>query len=155
MHMEDGYFTAYVGFFMKTKDTNVCERLGEERKRLNLNQNKVAVYCEVSVKTVGRWEKNIPIPADKLSLMAQLGYDITYILTGVKLAPQVAGLEAAAQVWNTNSGDSTQQTHENVSREQEAWLDVLENLAGGDKERLKQIGLALVGFSQAKTEKPG
>ena len=145
---------ADVGFFMKNKAINVCKRLGEERKRLNLNQNKVAAYCEVSVKTVGRWEKNIPIPADKLSLMAQLGYDITYILTGVKLAPQAAGLDAASQVWNINRPDSTLQTTDNVSKEQEAWLEVLENLTGGDNERLKQIGLALVGYSQAKTGKP-
>ncbi len=136
---------------MKIKDTNVCLRLGEERKRLNLNQNKVAAYCEVSVKSVGRWEKNIPIPADKLSLLAQLGYDITYILTGVKLAPQVAGLDAASQVWNTDA----QQASDAASKEQEAWLGILENLAGGDSERLKQIGLALVGYSQAKTKKPG
>lgn len=143
--------TAEVGVFMKSKDTNVCLRLGEERKRLNLNQNKVAGYCEVSVKTVGRWEKNIPIPADKLSLLAQLGYDISYILTGVKLSPQVYGLEAASQVWNT---DDAQQAADAVSKDQEVWLNILENLAAGDNERLKQIGLALVGYSQAKTDKP-
>ncbi|MBE9564091.1 MAG: helix-turn-helix transcriptional regulator [Proteobacteria bacterium] len=137
---------------MKIKDTSVCLRLGEERKRLSLNQNKVAAYCEVSVKTVGRWEKNIPIPADKLALLAQLGYDITYILTSVKLAPQVDGLDAASQVWNT---DRSQQAADIISKEQESWLGVLENLAGGDSERLKQIGLALVGYSQAKTKKPG
>ena len=135
---------------MKTKDTTVCLRLGEERKRLGLNQNKVASYCEVSVKSVGRWEKNIPIPADKLSLLAQLGYDITFILTGVKLAPQTAGLDEASQVWNIK-----QPASDAISKEQETWLGVLENLAGGDNERLKQIGLALVGYSQAKTEKPG
>ena len=135
---------------MKIKDTSVCLRLGEERKRLGLNQNKVASYCEVSVKSVGRWEKNIPIPADKLALLAQLGYDMTFILTGVKLAPQVAGLDKASQVWNTE-----QPVSDTISKEQETWLDVLENLAGGDNDRLKQIGLALVGYSQAKTKKPG
>ena len=135
---------------MKIKDTSVCLRLGEERKRLGLNQNKVASYCEVSVKSVGRWEKNIPIPADKLALLAQLGYDMTFILTGVKLAPQVAGLDKASQVWNTE-----QPVSDTISKEQETWLDVLENLAGGDNDRLKQIGLTLVGYSQAKTKKPG
>lgn len=45
---------------MAIKDINVCTRLAEERKRLSLNQHKVADYCEVSVKTIGRWEKNIP-----------------------------------------------------------------------------------------------
>ena len=138
---------------MKIKDTNVCLRLGEERKRLNLNQNKVAVYCDVNVKTVGRWEKNIPIPADKLALLAQLGYDITYILTGVKLAPQVAGLEAAANVWNLTKDQNTAQDASGaISQEQETWLSILEGLAGGDHKRLQQIGLALVGYSQAKTK---
>ena len=138
---------------MKIKDTNVCLRLGEERKRLNLNQNKVAVYCDVNVKTVGRWEKNIPIPADKLALLVQLGYDITYILTGVKLAPQVAGLEAAANVWNLTKDQNTAQDASGaISQEQETWLSILEGLAGGDRKRLQQIGLALVGFSQAKTK---
>ncbi|MBE9561067.1 MAG: helix-turn-helix transcriptional regulator, partial [Proteobacteria bacterium] len=132
---------------MKIKDTSVCLRLGEERKRLSLNQNRVATYCEVSVKSVGRWEKNIPIPADKLALLAQLGYDITYILTGVKLVPQVDGLDAASQVWNTDNSDKGQQAAGIISKEQESWLGVLENLAGGDRERLKQIGLALVGYS--------
>jgi len=138
---------------MKIKDTNVCLRLGEERKRLNLNQNKVAVYCDVNVKTVGRWEKNIPIPADKLALLTQLGYDITYILTGVKLAPQVAGLEAAANVWNLTKDQNTAQDASGaISQEQETWLSILEGLAGGDHKRLQQIGLALVGYSQAKTK---
>ena len=129
----------------KLNDINVCLRLGEERKRLHLNQNKVAEHCEVSVKSVGRWEKNIPIPADKLALLVELGYDITYILTGVKLAPQTAGLDAAAQVWNKKSTES-------ISKDQETWLGILDDLAGGDNERLKQIGLALIGYSQAKSE---
>jgi transcriptional regulator with XRE-family HTH domain len=132
---------------MKIKDTSVCLRLGEERKRLRLNQGKVATYCEVSIKSVGRWEKNIPIPADKLALLAQLGYDINYILTGVKPLPEVAGLDAVAQVWNTDHADKT-------SKNQEAWLGVLGNLAGNDTEHLKRIGLALIAYSQAKTKKP-
>ncbi len=140
---------------MAIKDTNVCLRLGGERKRLHLNQNKVATYCDVSVKTVGRWEKSIPIPADKLSLLAQLGYDITYILTGVKLAPQTVGLEAASQVWNTDNGNTSQQTSGTIPKEQEEWLGILEKLTGGDSDRLKQIGLALIGYSQAKTRKTG
>jgi len=138
---------------MKIKDTNVCLRLGEERKRLHLNQNKVASYCNVSVKTIGRWEKNIPIPADKLALLVELGYNITYILTGVALAPQIAGLDAAANVWNATANRETgQQAPAAISKEQEVWLNLLESLSGGDQKHLQQIGLALVGYSQAKTE---
>ena len=140
---------------MNIKDINVCTRLGEERKRLNLNQNKVAAYCEVSIKTVGRWERNIPIPADKLALLAQLGYDISYILTNVKLAPQIAGLEAASRAWKTGDDkETTQQEPATISKEQETWLNMLETLTNGDSKRLKQIGLALVGYSQARKDKP-
>ncbi len=138
---------------MKIKDTSVCLKLGEERKRLRLNQKKVATYCEVSIKTVGRWEKNIPIPADKLALLAQLGYDINYILTGVRLLPEVAGLDAVAQLWNTEHADENQQTSDIISKDQEAWLGALDNLAGDDIEHLKRIGLALIDYSQTKTEK--
>lgn len=140
---------------MKIKDTNVCLRLGEERKRLNLNQNKVAIYCDVSIKTISRWEKNIPIPADKLALLAQLGYDITYILTDLKLIPQTTGLEAAANSWNTSASNETAQQDSalTLSKEQEIWLTMLESLLGNDKQRLQQVGLALVGYSQAKADK--
>ena len=139
---------------MKIKDINVCSRLGDERKRLNLNQSKVAEYCGVSVKTVGRWEKSIPIPADKLSLLAQLGYDITYVLTNMRLAPQAQGLDEASKVWNVESGsEAARRKSDIVSDDHAVWLGILETLAGGDQERLKQIGLALIGYSQASTEK--
>lgn len=136
---------------MAKTGTEVCTRLGEERRRLNLNQNKVAEYCNVSSKTVGRWEKNIPIPADKLSLLADLGYNITFILTGVKLAKQAAGLEAAAQVWNNNE-QSADTAGKNMSTEQKTWLGILEQLMDGDADRLKKIGLALIGYSKADTK---
>jgi len=136
---------------MAKTGTEICTRLGEERRRLNLNQNKVAGFCTVSTKTVGRWEKNIPIPADKLALLADLGYDITYILTGVKLAKQVAGLDAAAQVWNNNE-QSVDATGKDMSTEQKTWLGILEQLMDGDADRLKKIGLALIGYSNADTK---
>lgn len=137
---------------MKINDTNVCLRLGKERRRLNLNQHKVADYCDVSVKTIGRWEKSTPIPADKLALLVQLGYNITYILTGVKLIPQVSGLQLAANHSDTHApidSDMSSQDIVAISKEQATWLNILESLAGGDRERLKQIGLALVGYSQS------
>lgn len=81
--------------------------------------------------------------------MAQLGYDITYILTGVKLVPQIAGLDAAANIWDIDGNNEAGA----ISKEQERWLGILESLAGGDQERLKLIGLALVGYSQARTDK--
>jgi transcriptional regulator with XRE-family HTH domain len=142
---------------MNPKDTNVCARLGEERKRLHLSQNTVAEYCGVSVKTIGRWEKNIPVPSDKLALLHDLGYDYGYILTGLKQASNIADLGAASSIWNRTTPGTENQTeiqgNQNISTDQKIWLDLLENLAGGDHKRLQQIGLALVGYSQAKTEK--
>lgn len=134
---------------MENKDIFVCSRLADERKRLILNQNQVAEYCGVSVKTIGRWEKNIPIPADKLSLLIQLGYDITYILTGVRLSPQMAGLEAAEKVRNVMNASSSggEEAIGNGS-----WLSILEELAGGH-ERLKLIGFALANYAHTK-DKP-
>ena len=139
---------------MKINDKSICLRLGDERRRLNLNQSKVADYCDVSTKTVSRWERNTPIPADKLARLVLLGYDITYVLTSVKLAPRLEGLDAASMIWGNTSESApklARRQSDLVSDEQSIWSGILENLAGGDPERLKQIGLALVGYSQAQS----
>ncbi len=60
----------------------VCERLKLERERLQFGQAAVAGIAEVAVKTVGRWEREIPIPSDKLGLLARLGFDAQYVVTG-------------------------------------------------------------------------
>lgn len=60
----------------------VCERLKLERERLQFGQAAVAGVAEVTVKTVGRWEREIPIPSDKLGLLARLGFDSQYVVTG-------------------------------------------------------------------------
>ncbi|WP_169697830.1 helix-turn-helix domain-containing protein [Methylophaga nitratireducenticrescens] len=67
---------------MKERDISVCNRFSSERKRLKKSQGFVADACDVSEKTVGRWEKSIPIPSDKLSLLAFSGFDMSYVLTG-------------------------------------------------------------------------
>lgn len=63
-------------------DDNVYFRLKNERTRLNLGQAVVAAQAEVTIKTVGRWEKEIAIPSDKLALLIPLGFDPLYVLTG-------------------------------------------------------------------------
>jgi transcriptional regulator with XRE-family HTH domain len=93
---------------MNTKDTSICLRLGEERKRLHLSQSKVAQYCNVSVKTIGRWEKNIPVPSDKLALLLDLGYDSTYILSGNKPALRPAGSRATSNTSNAKDNGETE-----------------------------------------------
>ncbi|MCJ0830421.1 helix-turn-helix domain-containing protein [Acinetobacter sp. NIPH1876] len=63
-------------------DNNVSNRLKSERDRLGLSQGVIAAQAEVTVKTVGRWEKEIAIPSDKLALLKILGVDLLFVLTG-------------------------------------------------------------------------
>jgi transcriptional regulator with XRE-family HTH domain len=67
-----------------SKDTSVCFWLQKERDRLGLSQAVIAAAAEVAVKTVGRWEREIAIPADKLKKLAPLGFDTQYVVTGVR-----------------------------------------------------------------------
>jgi DNA-binding XRE family transcriptional regulator len=63
-------------------DIYVCLRLKEERERKRLSQGQVAAELGVTGKTVWRWEKEIPIPSDKLNMLKNLGFDVVYVLTG-------------------------------------------------------------------------
>lgn len=58
------------------------DRLKNDRKRLKLTQQKLAALLEVSDMTIKRWETGTAIPSDKLILMKNLGFDISYILFG-------------------------------------------------------------------------
>tara|TARA_E500000081_G_scaffold112056_1_gene114399 strand:- start:1724 stop:2407 length:684 start_codon:yes stop_codon:yes gene_type:complete len=58
--------------------------LREERESLGLNQKDVFEAIEVSKGTYIRWEAGKPIPSDKLSELAKLGFDINYVVTGCK-----------------------------------------------------------------------
>tara|TARA_Y100000814_G_scaffold265831_1_gene219368 strand:+ start:284 stop:616 length:333 start_codon:yes stop_codon:yes gene_type:complete len=66
--------------------------LREERKALGLDQQQIADALDVSLKTVGRWEKNIAIPSDKLAGLATQGFDVVYVLTGQRMPRPVEGL---------------------------------------------------------------
>ena len=70
--------------FMEKDEINVSSRLKDERNRLNLLQQDVADLCEVTKKTIGRWEAAAPIPSDKLILLSNSGFDVPYILFGVR-----------------------------------------------------------------------
>lgn len=74
------------------QDIFVCQRLREERERLGLGQQEVASAAEVSVKTVGRWEKESAIPSKKLNALLPAGFDVAYILTGTRTPPAAAAL---------------------------------------------------------------
>src|SRR5690606_28378919 len=77
-------YRTYMAINQQQKDISVCHRLREQREALRLGQQEVADAVDVSLKTVGRWEKSIAIPSDKLGSLAGLGFDAVYILTGVR-----------------------------------------------------------------------
>ncbi|WP_048764825.1 helix-turn-helix domain-containing protein [Acinetobacter sp. 243_ASPC] len=59
------------------------DRLKNERKKLKLTQQKLALLLDVSDMTIKRWETGVTaIPSDKLILMKNLGFDISYVLFG-------------------------------------------------------------------------
>ncbi|MEM5546980.1 LexA family transcriptional regulator [Pseudoalteromonas fuliginea] len=64
------------------KDINVCHLFKKERNRLNLSQKDIADFLGMSSKQVSRWETQIAIPSDKLSLLAGIGFDVNFVLTG-------------------------------------------------------------------------
>lgn len=68
---------------------DVSFRLRAERKRLNLDQKKVSALCDVSLKTVQRWEAGTPIPSDKMSLLFKNGFDPQFIFTGSRMSNNV------------------------------------------------------------------
>lgn len=60
-------------------------RLREERNRLGFNQTESGELCGVKKNTVLFWEKDeTSIPADKLALLGEQGFDVLYIVTGVR-----------------------------------------------------------------------
>ena len=71
-----------MGVAQQEKDISVCLRLREERKARGLDQQEIADALGVNIKTVGRWEKNIAIPTDKLAALQGFGVDVYYVVTG-------------------------------------------------------------------------
>lgn len=60
-------------------------RLKEERSRLKYKQKFIAEETEVHNVTISNYEKGkIAIPASYLAKLAPLGFDIQYIITGVR-----------------------------------------------------------------------
>ena len=72
----------YMSTYQPLQDINVCELFKKERKRLNLSQKEIADFLGMSSKQVSRWETQIAIPSDKLSLLSGFGFDVNYIITG-------------------------------------------------------------------------
>lgn len=74
-------------------DINVSNRLKDERKRLKLTQKSIAEAVDMADKSVARWETGTPIPSDKLAILASLGFDVSYLLTGVRSVQNLSSEE--------------------------------------------------------------
>ncbi|MEW8494261.1 MAG: helix-turn-helix domain-containing protein [Candidatus Thiodiazotropha taylori] len=68
----------------KEENIFIPSRIKEERLRLDLTQDEVANHCQTTVQTVRRWEKRPIIPAEKLSFLISIGFDIQYVIAGVR-----------------------------------------------------------------------
>ena len=55
-----------------------------ERQRLGLPASKVVEMIQTSRASYTRWESGAPIPSDKLTLLTELGFDVQFIVTGVR-----------------------------------------------------------------------
>lgn len=72
----------------------IGDRLREERERLGFNQPALAGLAETTKKSQIDYEKGISFPkANYLEVIARVGADIQYIITGVRSAAALAGDE--------------------------------------------------------------
>jgi transcriptional regulator with XRE-family HTH domain len=60
-------------------------RLREERQRLGLTAVEVARLAGASTVGYRRWEKDRVVPGDVLGALADAGFDVQYVITGVRL----------------------------------------------------------------------
>ncbi|BDF94299.1 S24 family peptidase [Pseudoalteromonas sp. KAN5] len=61
--------------------------LRDERNRLDLTQADASKAIGVGKTTFLRWEAGYPIPSDKLIALSDIGFDINYVLKGIKSQP--------------------------------------------------------------------
>jgi len=79
---------------------NIAERLVNERKRLGLKQKEVQDALGVAYSTMSRFENGHRLP--DLSLvhtLSDLGYDISYVITGKRLDESASDLTEDEMQW--------------------------------------------------------
>lgn len=86
----------------------IGERIKEERFRLDMPQLAFAEACNVSRGALLKWEKGEATPnAGVLALMAGLGVDVLYVVTGQKGSASESTLAPAErellQAWRSSS----------------------------------------------------
>lgn len=62
--------------------SEVSKRFAKERKRLGLKQSDIAAASNTTERTVVSWESDTKIPTHKLGMLAELGMDLQFIVTG-------------------------------------------------------------------------
>jgi transcriptional regulator with XRE-family HTH domain len=78
------------------------KRIKEERLRLHLSQKQLGEILDVSHQFISKMEKGeSTVPLTKLSVLAARGFDVQYIITGVRSANlnQVAEEKAKDEEW--------------------------------------------------------
>ncbi|KXJ49982.1 MAG: hypothetical protein AXW15_05805 [Neptuniibacter sp. Phe_28] len=107
---------------------NFFDRLKEERKRLGLNQMDVAKHAGVSKTTQFNYEKGDRQPdSEYLAAVAELGMDISYLVTG------------------------SRSLNLDLNKEESALLDNFRHLGVEDKKAIYHVSLAMaVGSTDKK-----
>lgn len=108
------------------------ECLKIERKRLKLTQQVLAESIGVSDMTVKRWETGTPIPSDKLSLLATLGFDVLYILTGQRSVPVALNPKEEALLDNYRNSDDKGKRAVEIAASAFAYADTDKKVANGE-----------------------
>lgn len=93
------------------EDKNIAhigERLREERLRISMQQVDLAEHCGVSRRALSTWEKGEQTPnAAALSVMADKGIDVLYVVTGQHVGESEATLapaeRALLQAWRDSN----------------------------------------------------
>lgn len=92
------------------KYVQIGERLRGERLRLGISQVDFAVACDASRNALLQWERGETAPnAGVLAVMAGLGVDVLYVVTGQKAEASESTLAPAErdllQAWRNGSSD--------------------------------------------------
>lgn len=69
---------------VKRNSAEYGARLKQERERVGLSQARAAELCGGGKRTFISWEKGTPLPADKLFLLWMAGFDVQYVVTGIR-----------------------------------------------------------------------
>jgi DNA-binding XRE family transcriptional regulator len=99
----------------------MSNNLQEERKRLHLVASEVWENIGASRATYTRWEAGSPIPSDKLALLAELGFDVAYVVTGKRQTINEQKLRDSLDVLFTVL-DVMKETGDGISNERAAQI---------------------------------